>query len=319
MERRFVSVAAQEVRLEERAGKQPKIVGYASVFYQPGQLGTEYMLYDDMVERIMPGCFDRAIKEDDCRALFNHDPNCLLGRMKPGTLTLKTDSTGLRYEIDPPDTQAGRDTIESIRRGDLTGSSFSFAAQKTLWREENKVTIRELHGVQLFDVGPVTFPAYGAATAGLRALSEPGEALKEYEAWRSNAGGRGQDALRARARLAEIEAGLAPEPRFTHNSKTADKEPSWGSVDKSKLPRLAFADKGEADKKSTWGYPHHWVSGGGEPNDNGVYTAGTLYLHEGGLNAAWAAAQGAHTGKKAGDAVIAHLRAHRKALGLEED
>ena len=85
---------------------------------------------------------------------------------------------------------------------------------------------------------------------------------------------------------------------FTHNSTLDKSEPTWGSVDKTKLPQLAFADKGEADKKSTWGYPHHWIEGGTKTNANGIYTDGTMYLHKGGLDAAWAAAEGAHTGKK---------------------
>lgn len=103
---------------------------------------------------------------------------------------------------------------------------------------------------------------------------------------------------------------------FTHNSRTSPNEPAWGSVDKSALPRLAFAAQGEEGKKATWGYPHHWVQDAAKEDDNGVWTEGTLLLHTGGLNAAWAAAQGAHTGRKAPQAVIDHLQEHRRALGL---
>jgi hypothetical protein len=104
---------------------------------------------------------------------------------------------------------------------------------------------------------------------------------------------------------------------LTHNSKLADNEPDWGSVDKTKLPRNAFADQGEPDKKSTWAYPHHWVENGGNIDENGVYTTGDMYLHKGGLNAAWAAAQGARSGEKASQEVIDHLQAHRKAIGAD--
>src|SRR5262249_9799598 len=99
---------------------------------------------------------------------------------------------------------------------------------------------------------------------------------------------------------------------FVHNSKTAESEPQWSSVDKTALPDMAFADRPDRS------YPHHFVENGGKPDDKGRYTTGTLYLHKGGLNAAWAAAMGAHTGEKASPAVIAHLEAHRKALGLTE-
>ena len=109
---------------------------------------------------------------------------------------------------------------------------------------------------------------------------------------------------------------------FRHNSETADKEPSpppfWGEVDKTKLPRAAFADQGEAGKKSTWSYPHHWVQNGGGEGDNGVYTTGTMYLHRGGLNAAWSAANGGRSGDEASAAVKAHLQAHRRTLGLDK-
>lgn len=106
---------------------------------------------------------------------------------------------------------------------------------------------------------------------------------------------------------------------FTHNSTTKDGEPSWGSVDKTALPRIAHAEMGEPDKKSTWGYPHHWVSGGTNKNGDGVWTNGTMYLHKGGLNAAYAASQGARSGQKATQSVINHLQTHRKALGLDKE
>lgn len=105
---------------------------------------------------------------------------------------------------------------------------------------------------------------------------------------------------------------------FTHNSTVADNEPGWASVDKTALPRAAFADQGDPEQKSTWGYPHHWISGGSTKDDNGVWTNGTMYLHEGGLNAAWAAAQGARSGQEASAAVKAHLNTHRTAIGLND-
>jgi len=100
-----------------------------------------------------------------------------------------------------------------------------------------------------------------------------------------------------------------------HNSRTAEKEPAWAEVDKTALPRIAHADMGKPDRKSTWKYPHHWIRGGTRKDENGVWRDGTMYLHRGGLNAAWAAANGARTGVKAPREVLDHLEAHRKALG----
>ena len=104
---------------------------------------------------------------------------------------------------------------------------------------------------------------------------------------------------------------------FRHNSAVSEPEPRWGSVNKTKLPRLAFADMGEADRVSSWRFPHHWVKNGGSPDEDGRWTTGTMYRHKAGLNAAWAAAQGARAGVEASAAVKAHLQRHRSALGLE--
>jgi HK97 family phage prohead protease len=119
------------------------------------------------------------------RALFNHDPNFILGRMLPGTLSLWTDPLGLRYSIKVPDTQAARDVLASIARGDVTGSSFSFLihADGANYRKEGKQYIRELTSVQLFDIGPVTFPAYKSSTTGARMVEDPAQVRKELEAW----------------------------------------------------------------------------------------------------------------------------------------
>lgn len=147
----------------------PSIEGYAAVFWND-QPTTQYMLYDDLAERIMPGCFDRAIREDDVRALFNHDPNQLLGRTAAGTLRLSVDRTGLAYSIDPPDTDVGQNVTRLLARGDLSGSSFSFIPTETVYREQDDLLIREIHQVRLFDAGPVTYPAYEATTSGLRGM-----------------------------------------------------------------------------------------------------------------------------------------------------
>jgi len=109
------------------------------------------------------------------------------------------------------------------------------------------------------------------------------------------------------------------EHHHTHNSNMMDSEPSWASVEKESLPREAFAEIGEPDKKSTWGFPHHFISEGSEKDDNGIWTNGTMFLHKGGLNAAWAAAQGARSGQEASQAVKDHLQAHRKAIGIADE
>lgn len=169
MERRSTTSPAG-ITVETRTNGRRVIVGYAAVFFRGRDPGTEYALGPGIVERIAPVAFDKALsRPDDVRALFNHDADHLLGRTKAGTVRLRTDATGLRYEIDIPDTQLGRDVAQSIRRGDLTGSSFAFKMDASVWSRDagRGVDIRTVMAVTLYDVGPVTYPAYDGTTTGL--------------------------------------------------------------------------------------------------------------------------------------------------------
>lgn len=175
--RRFVPVHSHGVRTMKRSddsdGDQlPQIGGRAAVFFDPEDRdGTEYPLWRDTFERIMPGAFDE-IAADDVRALQNHDPRLLLGRSTAGTLALEVTDGGLDYLIDTPDTTVGRDTVVSLDRGDISGSSFAFHVVRASWKEEEGsdgvVWYREIEQVRTFDVGPVTYPAYSGTDSGTR-------------------------------------------------------------------------------------------------------------------------------------------------------
>lgn len=148
--------------------QRPQIAGYAAVFNTRSAL-----LFGTFVEEIAPGAFD-DVMGDDVRALFNHDPNFVLGRTRSNTLRLEIDSRGLAYTIDPPDTQTVRDLVLTpLQRGDVTGSSFGFrvAADGDEWRREGEIIVRTIHRLaELRDVSPVTYPAYGDSHAAQRSL-----------------------------------------------------------------------------------------------------------------------------------------------------
>jgi HK97 family phage prohead protease len=82
-------------------------------------------------EKIARGAFKTAIKDDDVRALWNHDSNIVLGRNTSGTLEMREDKTGLAISITPPDTQFVRDVVLApIERGDVDQMSFAFSTRK---------------------------------------------------------------------------------------------------------------------------------------------------------------------------------------------
>lgn len=160
--------AAPEVRAADD-GVQ-RLIGHAAVFNS---------LSDDLGgfrERIMPGAFAQSLEQhDDIRALLNHDSTYVLGRTKAGTLTLAEDEQGLRVEIEPPDTSYAKDLMVSVSRGDITQMSFAFRVrfQGQDWSEdEGGNIIRTLTALELFEVSPVTFPAYPETDIAARSLEE---------------------------------------------------------------------------------------------------------------------------------------------------
>lgn len=166
IERRIVD-AGLEVRGE---GETKTLVGYAAKF------GVRSEDLGGFVESIAPGAFDRAISEGhDVRALWNHNADVVLGRTKAGTLRLSVDEVGLKIETDLPDTQAARDLRVSVARGDVSQMSFGFRTKGDEWRTEDGVPYRTLTDLDLFDVSPVTYPAYPQTEVSVRALDQARE------------------------------------------------------------------------------------------------------------------------------------------------
>lgn len=154
MERERRSFPLTEIRIhEDDSGKS--VEGHAAVYEK---LSEDLGGFREKIDR---GAFD-GVLTDDVRALFNHDANMVLGRTKSGTLSLETDQDGLVYRFSAPDTTAGKDLLVMLERGDVDQSSFGFRVSEDKWEErDDGQVIRTIKKVErLFDVSPVTFPAY---------------------------------------------------------------------------------------------------------------------------------------------------------------
>jgi len=152
---------------EEGEGKVPHLVGYAARF------NSKSVDLGGFVEVIKPGAFKRALAgEPDVCAFVNHNEDLMLGRTRAGTVQLLEDERGLKVDITPPPTQAGKDAIENVRLGNYVGMSFAFRAVEETWHSKVKPPLRELLDVDLFDVSVVTFPAYPKTEVGLRSLEQ---------------------------------------------------------------------------------------------------------------------------------------------------
>ena len=161
-----------DLGLETRDDEPPKITGHAAVFDRVAGDGW-------FREKVAPGAFAETLKEDDIRALWNHDTGIVLGRNRAGTLKLWEDAEGLAVEITPPDTQMARDLVASIERGDVSQMSFGFQVLRQTWvEEEDEKDLRIIEKVKLWEVSPVTFPFY----------EDTDVALNSHREWRASLG-----------------------------------------------------------------------------------------------------------------------------------
>lgn len=161
-ERRFLQLELRAPQAESRT-----VEGYAAVFNKDSERMGNF------VERIAPGAFDNVLN-DDTVALFNHDPNYPLARNKV-SMSMSVDENGLKYRFDAPNTTAGNDLLENLRIGNVRSSSFAFTVAKESWTYSEDRSVPHIRTIEkvdrLFDVSPVTYPAYPDTSVALRSLS----------------------------------------------------------------------------------------------------------------------------------------------------
>lgn len=147
----------------EIRAKGRKLEGYAALY------GIEARIGAGLIETIATGAFGATLKErSDILALVDHDPARVLARTRSGTLRLAEDTKGLAFDLDVPDTQAGRDVLALAERGDLGGMSFGFTATDDHVSGDR----RELRAVELFEISVVAaWPAYDGTTVQARTFA----------------------------------------------------------------------------------------------------------------------------------------------------
>lgn len=155
------------------------VEGYAALY---SEVSGELYGFEEVIE---PGAFDNA-NFSDVRALFNHDPSQILARTASGTMVITPDEKGLRYSFEMPETTLGNDLLVMMKRGDISQSSFAFTIENDTWEERTgMLPLRRILSVEtVYDVSPVTYPAYTQTTATARSLDglkEPKENEHEHD------------------------------------------------------------------------------------------------------------------------------------------
>ena len=151
--------------------------GYAAVF---NSMSEDLGGYKEIID---PAFFNEVL-QDDVRCLLNHSDNNVLGRSTAGTLTLGVDAKGLFFEYEDPGTTVSRDLLISLSRGDISQCSFQFEVFDSseggykFERKGEEWFCTLLRCKRLYDVGPVTFPAYTETSIGKRGLEEAKKLLE---------------------------------------------------------------------------------------------------------------------------------------------
>lgn len=158
------------------------LTGYAAVFDR----WTEINSWEGHFrERIARGAFKRTLQNNrnQIKVLFNHGMDPTIGDKPLGKpRTMREDDKGLYVEVPLDETSYNSDIIASLRSGALDGMSF----RMTVIRDEvdrdtdDNLPERTIQEVRMYEFGPVTFPAYEATEAGVRA-----HAPRAFEAFRA--------------------------------------------------------------------------------------------------------------------------------------
>ena len=163
----FPSVELRAYKTEEEESRM-LVEGYAIVF------NSESRDLGGFTEVVKEDALDKALERNtDVLALYGHDYQNVLGRQSADTLQLKKDERGIKFTLDLPNTQLGRDVYTLVERGDLKGNSFGFTVEKDSWDKKGDKVIRTIEQVRdLFEISIVSLPAYEATELTKRSYED---------------------------------------------------------------------------------------------------------------------------------------------------
>lgn len=168
LENRFLETEdVTEIRSGEGEEEQRFVSGVGIVY------DKEVEIWPGFREKIRQGAFTDALSAgSEIKSYFNHRADYVLSTTKSTpALELEDTSKGLRFKSPIPPTSYGKDLMINLERKNVRGASFAFTVDEegdTVTRDEKGVYHREIVKANLFEIGPVTNPAYPSTKVGLR-------------------------------------------------------------------------------------------------------------------------------------------------------
>jgi HK97 family phage prohead protease len=166
---------------EANDGAMPRMSGHFAVFNQWTEIDS--IFEGRFMERFAPGAFKKTMSDrrESLKVLFQHGHDPQVGDKPLGPIEdLREDDRGAYYEVPLLDAPYVRDNVLPGLEAGLYGASFRFRVLREEMDDKPERSAHNPDGIQertvkeveLKEFGPVTFPAYEGATAGVRSLTD---------------------------------------------------------------------------------------------------------------------------------------------------
>ena len=187
----------------EGEGSGRTLEGYAIVFGVESRMLVDY--WDDYREIIEPGAItEQELAQMDIKMTMWHNREKLLARSNKGvgTLKLSVDDIGVKYEFEAPNTSDGNNALELVKRGDMSGSSFTYWSDESsavnYTKNEDDVLIRHVKKIgMVYEMTIASDPAYTQTSVTAREIERSGLKISnEDEAKRAEEISKREQAIR---------------------------------------------------------------------------------------------------------------------------
>lgn len=167
------AVAFEPTVVSGRAASSPggdgrTLEGYGAVFGTATRIENWEGKFDEVIAR---GAFTQTLKARTPVVQFDHGRDPATGTVPIGAIEeLREDGHGLFLRALLHDNPRVEPLRQAIASGAVDGMSFRFRVVRDEWNDSGDVPLRTIKEVELFEVGPVVFPAYESTTVGVRTL-----------------------------------------------------------------------------------------------------------------------------------------------------
>lgn len=142
--------------------------GYAAVFDTPTRIDSWEGRFDEQISR---GAFKKTLGLRQPVVQWDHGHDAATGSVPIAAIEdIREDKTGLFVRARMFDNARVEPIRQAIAGGAIDGMSFRFRVTREEWDESAETPMRTIRELDLFELGPVAFPAYTATSVGVRSL-----------------------------------------------------------------------------------------------------------------------------------------------------